>query len=81
MKLTTLTWTAAATAATATAGAVATDPDSGWYLKLRKPDWQPPAMAPAILAVGGGSYSVLYAVAGTCAILGAGAITRVKRVR
>jgi MFS family permease len=40
-----------------------------------------PAMAPAILAVGGGSYSVLYAVAGTCAILGAGAITRVKRVR
>jgi hypothetical protein len=38
-------------------------------------------MAPAILAVGGGSYSVLYAVAGTCAILGAGAITRVKRVR
>jgi MFS family permease len=39
-----------------------------------------PALAPAILAVGG-SYSVLYAVAGTCAIIGAGAIARVKRVR
>jgi MFS family permease len=40
-----------------------------------------PAVAPAILAVGGGSYSVLYAVAGACAVLGAGAILRVKRVR
>ena len=40
-----------------------------------------PAVAPAILAVGGGSYSVLYGVAGACAILGAGAILRVKRVR
>jgi MFS family permease len=40
-----------------------------------------PALAPAILAVGGGSYSVLYAVAGGCAIIGAGAIMRVKRVR
>jgi MFS family permease len=40
-----------------------------------------PALAPAILAVGGGSYSVLYAVAGMCAIAGAGAIVRVKRVR
>ncbi len=40
-----------------------------------------PALAPAILAVGGGSYSVLYAVAGMCAIIGAGAIVRVKRVR
>ena len=39
-----------------------------------------PAVAPAILAVGGGSYSVLYAVAGACAVLGAGAILRVKRV-
>jgi len=39
-----------------------------------------PAVAPAILAVGGGSYSVLYGVAGACAILGAGAILRVKRV-
>ena len=40
-----------------------------------------PAVAPAILAVGGGSYGVLYAVAGACAALGAGAILRVKRVR
>ena len=40
-----------------------------------------PAVAPAILAVGGGSYSVLYGVAGACAVLGAGAILRVKRVR
>ena len=40
-----------------------------------------PAVAPAILAVGGGSYGVLYAVAGGCAVLGAGAVLRVKRVR
>ncbi len=39
-----------------------------------------PALAPAILAVGGGSYSALYAVAGVCAIIGAFAILRVKRV-
>src|ERR1022692_1747234 len=30
-----------------------------------------PAVAPAILAVGGGSYGVLYTVAGLCAIIGA----------
>jgi MFS family permease len=40
-----------------------------------------PAIAPAILAIGGGSYGVLYAVAGGCAIVGAGAILRVKGVR
>ena len=40
-----------------------------------------PAVAPVILAVGGGSYGVLYAVAGVCGVLGAGAILRVKRVR
>jgi MFS family permease len=40
-----------------------------------------PAVAPAVLAIGDGSYGVLYAVAGTCAILGAGAILRVKTVR
>ena len=45
MKLKTLAWTTAATAATAAAGGVATDPASSWYLKLRKPDWQPPAIA------------------------------------
>ena len=42
-----------------------------------------PAIAPAILAIarGGGSYSVLYMVAGLCAIIGAFAILPVKRVR
>ncbi len=40
-----------------------------------------PAMAPAVLAIGGGSYQVLYAVAGVCALVGAGAILPVKRVR
>ncbi|HLM89330.1 MAG TPA: MFS transporter [Streptosporangiaceae bacterium] len=40
-----------------------------------------PGIAPAILAVGGGSYGVLYAVAGVCAIIGALAILPVKRVR
>jgi MFS family permease len=40
-----------------------------------------PAVAPAILAVGGGSYGVLYAVAGACALLGAVAILPVRRVR
>lgn len=45
MKLSTVAWTAAATAATAAAGAVATDPDGSWYQRLRKPGWQPPALA------------------------------------
>ena len=40
-----------------------------------------PAIAPAILAIGSGSYGVLYAFAGVCAILGAVAILPVKRVR
>ncbi len=40
-----------------------------------------PAIAPAILAVGGGSYAVLYGVAGVCAIIAAVAILPVKRVR
>ena len=40
-----------------------------------------PAVAPAILAVAGGSYSVLYAVAGACALLGAVAILPIQRVR
>ncbi len=38
-----------------------------------------PAIAPAILAIGGGSYGVLYTVAGSCAVLGAFAILPVKR--
>jgi len=40
-----------------------------------------PAIAPAVLAVGGGSYAVLYAVAGCSAVLGAFAILPVRRVR
>jgi MFS family permease len=42
-----------------------------------------PAIAPAILAIGhgGGSYSVLYMVAGLCAVTGAAAILPVRRVR
>lgn len=45
MKLGTVLRTAAATAATAAAGGIATDPESRWYQRLRKPDWQPPALA------------------------------------
>ena len=37
-----------------------------------------PAIAPAILPIGGGSYGVLYAVAGVCALLGAAAILPVR---
>lgn len=40
-----------------------------------------PAIAPVILAIGNGSYGVLYAVAGVCAIFGGAAILPVKRVR
>jgi MFS family permease len=40
-----------------------------------------PGIAPAILAIGDGSYGVLYAVAGVGAILGAAAIVPVKGVR
>ena len=40
-----------------------------------------PAAAPAILAFGQGSYTVLYAVAGGCAVLGAFAILPVRGVR
>jgi len=40
-----------------------------------------PAIAPVILLIGGGSYGVLYAVAGICAIIGGVAIIPVKRVR
>ncbi len=40
-----------------------------------------PAIAPVILLVGGGSYGVLYAVAGVCAVMGAFAILPVKGVR
>lgn len=40
-----------------------------------------PAIAPAILAVGGGDYSVLFFVAAACSAIGAVAILKVKRVR
>jgi MFS family permease len=40
-----------------------------------------PAIAPAVLSAGGGSYGVLYAVAGVCAVLGAVAILPVTGVR
>jgi MFS family permease len=40
-----------------------------------------PAIAPVILALGGGSYGVLYTVAGLCALIGAFAVLPVKRVR
>ena len=40
-----------------------------------------PAIGPAILAIGGGSYGVLFAVAGACAVVSAVAIVPVRRVR
>jgi len=40
-----------------------------------------PAIAPLVLAVSGGSYPVLYTVAGACALLGAAAILPIKAVR
>jgi len=40
-----------------------------------------PAIAPAILAVGGGNYGVLFAVGGACAVLGAVAILPVRGVQ
>ena len=40
-----------------------------------------PAIAPAMLALGGGNYGVLYAVGGVCAVLGAFAILPVRGVR
>jgi MFS family permease len=40
-----------------------------------------PGIAPVILAIGSGSYSVLFAVAGACAIAGAAAVFPIKAVR
>jgi MFS family permease len=40
-----------------------------------------PLLAPAILAIGGGSYGVLYAAAAGCAVIGAFAILPVKAAR
>ena len=40
-----------------------------------------PALAPALLALGNGSYGFLYVVAGGCALLGAAAVTPIRGVR
>ena len=40
-----------------------------------------PAIAPVILTISSGSYGVLYAVAGICAIIGGAAILPLNRVR
>ncbi len=40
-----------------------------------------PAVAPAVLAIGGGSYPLLYVVAGLCALVSAAAILPVRQVR
>jgi MFS family permease len=40
-----------------------------------------PALAPLVLAAGSGSYQVLYAVAGGCALLGGASILPVRKVR
>ena len=40
-----------------------------------------PALAPVALAISGGSYGVLYAVAGVCAVVGAVAILPVRGAR
>ncbi len=40
-----------------------------------------PAIAPGVLALGGGSYALLYAVAGACALGGAVAVLPIRKVR
>jgi MFS family permease len=40
-----------------------------------------PAVAPSLLALGGGSYGFLYAVAGGCALMGAAAVLPIRGVR
>ncbi|AEV83657.1 tryptophan-rich sensory protein [Actinoplanes sp. SE50] len=65
------TWvkTAAGVVAAAGAGVLATDPDSRWYRRLRKPSWQPPPAAfPAV-------WTPLYAL---IAVAGARAIDRAE---
>jgi translocator protein len=62
-------WATVTTAVTATAvaGSIATDPDSAWYRRLRKPSWQPPPAAfPAVWT----PLYALLAVAGTRALNG-----------
>ena len=59
--------TAGAVAATAAIGGVAADPGSAWYRSLRKPRWQPPPPAYALV------WTPLYV---TIAYAGARALTR-----
>ena len=47
----------------------------------QRPASAPSSIAPVIFAISSGSYGVLYAVAGVCAVIGAVAILPVKRVR
>ena len=59
-------------AAAAVAGALVSDPRSGWYENLRKPAWQPPAPAYAIV------WTPLYAM---IAYAGARALSRAGTAR
>ena len=61
--------TAGAVAATAAIGGVAADPGSAWYRRLRKPRWQPPPPAYALV------WTPLYV---TIAYAGARALTRAQ---
>jgi translocator protein len=61
--------TACAVAAAAAAGGVAADPGSAWYRSLRKPRWQPPPPACALV------WTPLYV---TIAYAAAGALTRAR---
>lgn len=62
--------TAAATTVAAVVGALATDPDSGWYESLDRPSWQPPRPAFPIV------WTLLYA---DIAVTTAGALTEYER--
>ncbi|HEY2794889.1 MAG TPA: TspO/MBR family protein [Micromonosporaceae bacterium] len=70
MRVPTLLKTGLAVAATAAVGAAATTPNAGWYRRLNKPSWQPPAEA------FGPVWTGLYAL---LAVAGARAIERVPR--
>ncbi|GII79200.1 tryptophan-rich sensory protein [Sphaerisporangium rufum] len=73
MKKSSLVKTSLATAVTAVAGSLATDPKSRWYRRLDKPSWQPPP--PAYGAVWTPLY-VLIAYAGARALSRAGEAER-----